>query len=116
MAISEVRLLIGGEDVAAKSTLELREPYSNNVNLRVHIAAPDQVDRAVEAAAAAFRTFGKQKMHARAAILAKVARGVAEQKSAFIEALIEATGKTFKDASGEVERSMETLTISSEEA
>jgi acyl-CoA reductase-like NAD-dependent aldehyde dehydrogenase len=116
MAISEVRLLIDGEEVAGESTLELREPYANNVNLRVHVAGASHVDRAVEAAATAFQTFGKEKLHARAAILAKVANEVRAQKTAFVEALIEATGKTHKDASGEVERSTETLSISSEEA
>jgi acyl-CoA reductase-like NAD-dependent aldehyde dehydrogenase len=116
MGISEVRLLIDGEALAGESTLELREPYANEVNLRVHVAGPAHVDRAVEAAAAAFKTFGKQRLHARSAILAKVAKEVATQKGAFVEALIEATGKTYKDASGEVERSTETLSISSEEA
>ena len=116
MAISEVKLLIGDEEVAGESTLELREPYRGEVNLRVHVAGSAHVDRACEAAAAAFQTFGKQKMHARSAILAKVSKEVAAQKSAFVEALIEATGKTRKDASGEVERSTETLSISSEEA
>jgi acyl-CoA reductase-like NAD-dependent aldehyde dehydrogenase len=116
MAINEVKLLIGGEEVRGQSTLEMREPYGNAANLLVHVAGPDHVDRAVHAAATSFQAFGKQRMHARAAILAKVAKEVASQKAAFVEALIEATGKTFKDASGEVERSTETLTISSEEA
>jgi acyl-CoA reductase-like NAD-dependent aldehyde dehydrogenase len=116
MAISEVKLLIGGEEIAGESTLELREPYKGQVNLRVHAAGSAHVDRACEAAAAAFQAFGKQKMHARSDILAKVSKEVAAHKSAFVEALIEATGKTRKDASGEVERSTETLSISSEEA
>ena len=116
MAMSEAKLLIGGEEVAGESTLELREPYANNANLRVHVAGASHVDRAVDAAAETFRTFGRQKLHARAAILARVAKEVAAQKAAFVEALIEATGKTHKDASGETERSTETLTISSEEA
>jgi acyl-CoA reductase-like NAD-dependent aldehyde dehydrogenase len=116
MATSEANLLIEGREAAGESAVELREPYRGSVNLRVQIASAEQVDRAVESAAAAFRDFGRQPMHARAAILAKVAKEVAASKAAFVEALIEASGKTRKDASGEVDRSVETLSISSEEA
>ena len=116
MATSEANLLIEGGELAGESAVELREPYRGTVNLRVQIASAEQVDRAVESAATAFRDFGRQPMHARAAILAKVAKEVAASKAAFVEALIEASGKTRKDASGEVDRSIETLSISSEEA
>ena len=116
MATSEANLLIEGRESAGESVVELREPYRGTVNLRVQIASAEQVDRAVESAATAFRDFGRQPMHARASILAKVAKEVAASKAAFVEALIEASGKTRKDASGEVDRSVETLSISSEEA
>jgi acyl-CoA reductase-like NAD-dependent aldehyde dehydrogenase len=116
MEVSEARLLINGEEIEGESRVDLCEPFSNRLNLQVHLAAVSHVDRAVDSAATAFETFGRQKLHARSAILAKVAKEVAAQKPAFVEALIEATGKTFKDASGEVERSTETLSISSEEA
>src|SRR5512144_455133 len=105
MTTSEAHLLIEGRESGGESAVELREPYRGTVNLRVQIASAEQVDRAVESAAAAFRDFGRQPMHARAAILAKVAKEVAASKAAFVEALIEASGKTRKDASGEVDRS-----------
>ncbi|HVO90942.1 MAG TPA: aldehyde dehydrogenase family protein [Casimicrobiaceae bacterium] len=116
MSIDQVRLVINGQQLEGDSTIDLHEPYRGVANLRVHIAGERHVDQAVDAAHAAFRDFGRQPMHVRAAILAKVAKEVAANKAAFVEALIAATGKTRKDASGEVDRSLETLSISSEEA
>lgn len=116
MSTHEVNLLIDGNEVAGESAIELREPYKGTPTLRVQLATPSQVDSAVAAAAAAFKEFGRQPLHVRAAILAKVSKEVAANKPALVEALIEATGKTRKDASGEVDRSVETLSISGEEA
>lgn len=116
MPAHEVNLLIDGREVAGESAIELREPYKGIPTLRVQLAAAEHVDRAVAAAVAAFRDFGRQPLHARAAILAKVSKQVAADKPALVEALIEATGKTRRDASGEVDRSLETLSISGEEA
>jgi acyl-CoA reductase-like NAD-dependent aldehyde dehydrogenase len=116
MTMHEAKMLIGGEELTGDSTVELCEPYHGEPNLRVHVASADQADRAVAAAARAFLTFGREPAHVRSAILSRVAKEVAASKPAFVEALIAATGKTRKDASGEVDRSLETLSISSEEA
>jgi acyl-CoA reductase-like NAD-dependent aldehyde dehydrogenase len=112
----EVPMYINGQRCSGTDLIEAIEPANGTIAALLHAPSPAQVDAAVDAAAQAFKTWGTTPAHARSAILAKLARAVAEAKPSIVEAMIGTTGKTRRDASGEVDRSVETLAIAAEEA
>ncbi len=111
-----VPLLIDGKRTPGNGALAAIEPTSGRASHEVEVAGPDEVDAAARAARNAFATFGRQPAHARSRVLHAAARLVAAEKDDFVEAMIATTGKTRRDASGEVDRSVETLGICAEEA
>jgi acyl-CoA reductase-like NAD-dependent aldehyde dehydrogenase len=112
----EIPMFIDGTHAYGEGRIDVVEPHEGKVVAALHAPSARQLDAAVAAARTAFRTWSATPMHARSAILAKLARAVAEAKLQIVEAMINTTGKTRRDASGEVDRSVETLAISAEEA
>jgi acyl-CoA reductase-like NAD-dependent aldehyde dehydrogenase len=112
---TEIETFVGGARRAAARRMDVVEPMRGSVALRLHVPEPREVEEAVAVAAAAFRHWSETPAHARADILSRLARQVERGKSVFVEAMIAATGKTRRDASGEVDRSVETLSLAAEE-
>lgn len=115
-AAFRVPLLINGRECRGSGSLPAIEPARSRVAHEVEIAGATEVDAAVAAAAAAFESFGRAPAHLRSRILHAVAKAVAAEKDFFVETMIASSGKTRRDASGEVDRSVETLSIAAEEA
>lgn len=115
LASIEVPMYVNGKRCAGVKLMEAIEPTHGTIAALLHAPSPAQVDAAVDAAAQAFKSWGKTPAHARSAILAKLAQAVAEAKPLIVEAMIATTGKTRRDAAGEVDRSVETLSIAAEE-
>lgn len=108
--------LIEGAERVGASEFPVHEPTRNQVAHVLGVADRAIVDQAVHAAATAFKTFGRSPSHQRAKILHHVARRVGEERAAFADLMVASSGKTRRDALGEVERSAETLAICAEEA
>ena len=115
-AMREVPMYIDGKHCSGEGRIDVVEPVEGKVAATLHTPSVAQIDAAVAAASEAFRTWGVTPAHARSAILAKLAPAVAGAKSVIVDAMVAITGKTRRDASGEVDRSVETLAISAEEA
>lgn len=115
-ASREVPMFINGRLCTGEHRIEAIEPMQGRVAAVLHAPSAAQIDEAVDAAATAFGAWSATPPHARSAILAKLARAVEKAKPRIVEAMIATTGKTRRDASGEVDRSVETLAISAEEA
>jgi acyl-CoA reductase-like NAD-dependent aldehyde dehydrogenase len=115
-ALLEVPLYINGQRCTGDGLIDAIEPTRGAVAALLHAPSPAQIEASVDAAVQAFKTWGKTPAHARSAILAKLARAVTEAKPQIVEMMIATTGKTRRDASGEVDRSAETLAIAAEEA
>lgn len=81
----------------------------------VTYASPSQVDAMIHAAAAAFSA-GAPSAHERGAILDRAADLVAARKSDFIAIMRAEAGFPRADAAGEVDRCVQTLKLSAEEA
>lgn len=108
--------LIGGEAVPGRDRFESRDPYRGELVCTAPTAGVEHVDAAVTAARIAAPEVAAMPAYERAAILRKTAELVVENAAAIGEIMARETGKALGDAEGEVKRSMDTLTLSAEEA
>lgn len=108
--------LIGGEAVAGTNRFESRDPYRGDVVSTAPTASPEEVAQAVAAARAAAPQVARMPAYERAAILRRASELVVERAAEIGEIMSRETGKALVDAEGEVKRSMDTLSLSAEEA
>ncbi len=108
--------LIGGEAVPGTDRFESRDPYRGELVCTAPTAGVEDVDAAVIAARKAAPDVAAMPAYERAAILRKTAELVVANAAAIGEIMARETGKALGDAEGEVKRSMDTLTLSAEEA
>ncbi len=113
---AELRMLIGGEWRAGTGLVDDRDPYRGSLVCRAPVATADEVSAAVTAAAAAAPAVACMPSYERQAVLARAADLVRARKPELGRAMARETGKCLKDAVAEIERSVETLVISGEEA
>ncbi len=111
-----VRHLVGGQWVDTPDHDESVDPYRGGVVARVARGTPDIVERAMAAAAAAGPTIAAMPGCQRAEILNHVARLIVERSEAIGRLMARETGKAITDATGEVRRSQDTITLSAQEA
>jgi acyl-CoA reductase-like NAD-dependent aldehyde dehydrogenase len=107
---------IGGEAVPGSDRFDSVDPYRGDVVCTAPTASAEEVDAAVHAARRAAPDVSAMPAYERAAILRRVADLVVENAGAIGEIMARETGKALGDAEGEVKRSMDTLTLSAEEA
>lgn len=109
-------LLIAGEWTPGEGKpFTLLDKYTLRPIAEIATASQGQVRQVIESADQAFRT-GAPTPHERGAILDKAAALVAERRATFISAMQAEAGFTAADAGGEVNRCLETLRLSAEEA
>ncbi|MDD9207416.1 aldehyde dehydrogenase family protein [Georgenia sp. 10Sc9-8] len=111
----DVRQLIGGHWQKGARTENLRDKYTGEVVGRVHCADGAQVDAAVSGVDRA-QSAGPLAPPERQRILAEASRLVDERREELIAGMVCEAGFTRADASGEVNRAIETLRLSGEEA
>ena len=107
---------IGGEEVSGSDRFESRDPYRGEVVCTAPAATVAEVDAAVAAARQAAPEVAAMPAYERAEILRRVSGIVVERAGEIGEIMARETGKALSDAEGEVKRSMDTLTLSAEEA
>jgi acyl-CoA reductase-like NAD-dependent aldehyde dehydrogenase len=112
----EIEMFVDGAHLSGARHLEVIEPARGSVALRLQMPTVEELDRIVAVSARMFEAWGGTPAYARADILSRLAREVEAAKATFVDAMIRATGKTRRDAGGEVDRSVETLSIVAEEA
>ena len=92
--VRELKNFVGGEFVDGGRTFENTTPVDGTLLSHVHEATREVVDRAVDAARAAYReTWGRMPVAARCDILHAVADGIDARSDEFIEAECLDTGK-----------------------
>lgn len=107
---------IAGEAVTGRDHFEARDPYRGGVVSRAPSATAEEVSRAVASAKAAAPRVAAMPAYERAAILRRVGELVVARADEIGEVMARETGKALVDAAGEVKRSMDTLSLSAEEA
>ena len=113
-ALSEKRLLIGGEWIETAEWLEVRSPYSGDVVARVAKAGASETCQALDAAEQAMRE--PMPAHKRAEILVKVAAALGRRHDEVARLISDEAGKPMKAARVEAQRAMSTYTFAAVEA
>lgn len=116
MSATEVQMLIGGEWREGKALFDDRDPYRHELVARAPEALPGDVDAALAAAASAAPRVAKIPSYERQAILRRAADLVRARKPDLARTIARETGKSLKDSLAELDRSVETLETSGEEA
>ncbi len=115
MELTPVR--IGGELVHSTDAepVEVTNPYGGDVVATVPRCGPDEVDRACEAARAAFER-DDLPQHRRARVLERAAELLRDRIDDFARTITEESGKPIRTARGEARRCVDTLTFAAVEA
>ena len=113
-ALTEKRLLIGGEWIETGEWVDVRSPYSGEVVGRVAKAGTSEACQAVDAAEKAMRE--PLPAHKRAEILVKVAAGLGRRHDEVARLISDEAGKPMKAARVEAQRAMSTYTFAAVEA
>ncbi|UUW73357.1 CoA-acylating methylmalonate-semialdehyde dehydrogenase [Pseudomonas oryzihabitans] len=110
-AIKDVPLLIDGQFVTSTSRegREVINPATQEVLARVPFATTEEVQRAVASAKAAFATWRKTPIGARARIFLRYQQLIREHMSELAALLTAEQGKTLADAEGDVFRGLEVV-------
>jgi succinate-semialdehyde dehydrogenase/glutarate-semialdehyde dehydrogenase len=114
-AVKKAQLFYGGAWTDGESVLELRDKFSGDAVAEVHEASVAQVTAALEGVA---RGQEQQRLtpYERYEVLSRTASILVDRHAEFVETVIQDTGFTLADARREVDRAVQTLLISGEEA
>ena len=106
-----VKLLIGGKMVESTTTewRNVVNPATQAVLARVPFATPAEIEAAVASAKAAFKTWRKTAIGARARIFLKYPQLIRENMAELAAILTAEQGKTLPDAEGDVFRGLEVV-------
>ena len=111
-----MKMLIAGKWIDAASSIEVLNPFDNSVVDTVPKAGPDEIERALAFALSGAQAMRKTSGHDRYLWLSKAAQLMLERKEDLARTLTMEEGKTIAESRGEVERSVETMIGSAEEA
>ena len=106
-----VKLLINGQFVESHTTQwrDVVNPATQEVLARVPMCGADEVDLAVQAAAAAFKTWKNTPIGQRARIMLKLQELIRRDMKKLAACLTAEQGKTLPDAEGDVFRGLEVV-------
>src|SRR5437868_15150262 len=110
-SVKRISHWIGGRIVAGESGRSgpVYNPALGRQTGAVDIASPEEVDRAVQAAKAAFPAWRATSLSKKSAILFRIRELVHERKDDIARLLTSEHGKVFSDAQGEVARGLEVI-------
>ena len=114
--MTEYPMWIGGSQVRTAEPAIVRLPYDGSEVATVFNAAPEQVERAIEAAKRAAPVMRAMTRATRAEILRKACAGVNAQAEEMARAISLECGKPIREARVEADRSARTLLFAAEEA
>ncbi|MDT8067391.1 MAG: aldehyde dehydrogenase family protein [Terriglobia bacterium] len=107
---------LNGEWISDGKATEIRAPYNGELIGTVSCGSRQHAELALDAAVRAFEQTRRLPSYERQRILATTARLLSERKEEFAQVLARESGKPIKIARFEVERTVFTLQVSSEEA
>jgi len=111
-----MKMLLGKEWVDRAETIEVRDPFDNSLIDTVPAETHEDVQTALATAHAARETARRMTTYERSQVLLKTAAIVADNLEDFARTIAREGSKTINEARGEARRTVNTLTISGEEA
>ncbi|MDQ7039086.1 MAG: aldehyde dehydrogenase family protein [Aquificota bacterium] len=112
----EKSMIVGGEKVDRKEKIEVVYPYTGEVIGRVPLGKEEDVERAVERAKEGFKEISSLTPYERYKILMRASEILERKAEEFARTLVLEVGKTIREARTEVQRAIQTLVFSAEEA
>jgi acyl-CoA reductase-like NAD-dependent aldehyde dehydrogenase len=114
--MTQVRSMwVAGEPVAGSEPLEVRSPYDGRLVGTTTWATPEQVERAVAAAADLIAEAERLPLHVRADALAQVSSSIADRAEEFAQLITAENGKPIVWSRLEVSRAVSVFRIAAEE-
>ena len=110
------RALAGETWREANRTVEIRDPYRDEVVGTAPVSSLGDLDAALAAAVQARTKIAGMPGYDRAALLRRAAALIERDVSGLAELLTRETGKAIKDSDAEIRRSLETVLLAAEEA
>jgi glyceraldehyde-3-phosphate dehydrogenase (NADP+) len=111
-----MRMLIGEKWVDKVEKIEVRNPYNNELIDTVPAGDKKDVEAAIGAAEEGFRINRDLPVHRRISVLYRTAEIIRSRQEEFARTIATEGSKTIREARKEVSRSIDTITISAEEA
>ena len=112
----EYQIYCGGEWRTSKQTLEIRNPYNNDVVGITSLASDDDLEHAITSAQTAFRKHAGMPAYERAGYLTAIADQLKQRRDEVASLISAEAGKPLRDAIVEVDRGVFTLRLAAEEA
>lgn len=109
-------IFLAGEWVESDDPVSIINPYDGSVVGVTFNASADQLDRATAAAVDAFAVTSKMPTYDRAALLGRIANGLAERRDEVVRLIALEAGKPIREGETEVDRGVFTLRTAAEEA
>ncbi|SES66807.1 glyceraldehyde-3-phosphate dehydrogenase (NADP+) [Salinibacillus kushneri] len=114
--VQQVKMCIGGEWVNRNQKIDVLNPQNNELIASVPSASKEDMINTIEEAKKGVKIAAEIPVHKRISILNRAASLLSERKIEFAETIAKEGSKTIREAEGEVNRAIETLQISAEEA
>ncbi len=112
----EKKMLVGGKWTDSPQKIEVVYPYTGEVVGRVPQGTEEHVLKAIERAKEGFKELSSMTAYRRYEILMRASEILKERAEEFAKTLVYEVGKTIKEARTEVQRAIQTLIFSAEEA
>jgi len=110
----DAHIWMGSEEIKRDSTVERLSPYDGRVVSRSSVCSADDAVRALSIASNAVKSAKKTPLHQRCSWLLDVASKLKVQREEFAKVLCDEVGKPIAYARIEVDRCIETITLSAE--
>lgn len=110
------KMIIGGQFVDKDEKIDVIYPYNLQKIGEVPKGSPEDVDLAIERAKVGFEKLKKLSAYEKYQILMNIARLLQQKKEEFAKTIVLETGKTIREARTEIDRAINTITLSAEEA
>jgi len=111
-----MKMLIDGNWIEKTNKIQVTDPYDNSLIDTVPQAEEHDVEQALSSAVKGFEDIKSLSVYQRAEILYRTVDLLKQQKEEFATILARESSKTIKEAKGEVNRCINTLTVSAEES
>ncbi len=109
------KLYIGGKFTKGEQILNVYNPFNNTLVGQTYIAEKEQLESAIIAGKLVEKEMKLMPIYKRYEILQSIAKKILERKNEMAEILALESGKPLKYALGEIDRSIQTFTVASEE-
>jgi glyceraldehyde-3-phosphate dehydrogenase (NADP+) len=114
--LGEFGAIVGGRTIHPPSSFEVRNPYDGSPVAVVRNAGPQEVERAIAGAAAAFAATRRIPAWKRSMVLETVARNIEARREELAQTIALEAGKPIRTARLEVDRAAFTFHVGGEEA